>query len=208
MKWTQTVLPRLLFLWDSWDRMDWALQGSHFMLFYKWAGLGLSLHMNLHFFHLLWPDGDYRAGWNLSVDVGEKKGCAVTRLPHRMTGNMCAKQAGGRKGQEPSCLCYRSASLYHLVSLKQPCWETGMNFSPVMGHKCLSSHWNIGSPTHTYALPYIGIHTELHKEAKKYFSFVRKRIAEVWQGRKKGRPSVGVVPGPSLGPAIGRYVGR
>jgi len=50
--------------------------------------------------------------------VGEKKGCAVTRLLHRMTGSMRAKQgeAGGRKGQEPSCLCYKSTSLYHLVS--------------------------------------------------------------------------------------------
>lgn len=44
------------------------------------------------FFHLLWlgGDADYRAGWNLSLDV--KKGYAVTRLLHHMTGNICAKQ--------------------------------------------------------------------------------------------------------------------
>lgn len=88
------------------------------------------------------------------------------------------REDGGRKGQEPSCLCSRSASLYCSVSqwpqlswgkpllsqqlavslifqqwlyFKQPCWTTGMNFSPGRGHKCLPSCWNTGSPTHSYS---------------------------------------------------------
>lgn len=96
--------------------------GLPFMLFFKWAGLEHSIvTVNAFFFPSFLRrgrDGDYRADWNLSVDVGEKKGWTVTRLLHHMAENMCAKQgeAGGREGQEPSCLCidqHRCAIWYH-----------------------------------------------------------------------------------------------
>lgn len=94
---------------------------------------------------------------------------------------MCvqSREGGGRKGQEPSCLCFRSGSLYCSVSqwpqlsrgkpllskqlavslifqqwlcFKQPCCATGMNFSPGRGHKCLPSYWNTGSPARAYSM--------------------------------------------------------
>lgn len=58
------------------------------------------------------------------------------------------------------------------LSFKQPCWDTGMNFSPGRGHKCLPC-WNTGSPTRAYS-----IHRHIHTATSRnqaVFQFCEKK---------------------------------
>lgn len=138
--------------------------------------------------------------------MGEKKGSAVTRLQHHMTGNVCVRQGGWWQERARALMFVLQTSIAILFSItmtpaflgKAPPFKAvgSVLHIPAMTLFQTSplSFWNellTRQSSQMFAffeilgllhmlIQYIDVYMQLHPETKQCFGFVRKRVAEVW----------------------------